>query len=262
MRFIDKLCKRWNEGKFVSIGLDPVKEKMPKGLSFFEFNKAIIDATSSLVAAYKPNTAFYESEGAAGIEELKKTTDYINKKYPDIFLLVDAKRADIGNTNEGYAKFVFDYLRADSLTVHPYLGQEALEPFIRNSNKGAFVLCKTSNPGASEFQNLETNGMTLYEKVAFQVARKWNSKDNVGLVVGATYPIDLQKIRSIAKNLPILIPGVGAQGGDIKEAVQAVRKNFIVSASRSIIFASRGADFAEAARAETIRINDEIKSSL
>lgn len=262
MNFIDKLSKKWHEGKFVSIGLDTVAEKMPKGMSFFEFNKAIIDATHDLVAVYKPNTAFYEAEGAKGIEELKKTADYITKKYPDIFLLIDAKRADIGNTNEGYAKFVYNYLSADALTVHPYLGQEAMEPFLNVQGKGVFVLCRTSNPGSSEFQDLETNGMTLYQKVAFQVARKWNSKDNAGLVVGATYPIELQKIRSIAKTLPILIPGVGAQGGDVGDAVGAVKKNFIISASRSVIYSSNGSDFAEAARIATAKLNDEIKACL
>lgn len=263
MNFIDKLNKKWEEGKFISIGLDPVLKKLPKGIeSFFDFNKRIIDATHDLVAVYKPNSAFYEAEGAKGIEELKKTTDYIHNKYPDVFILLDAKRADIGNTNEGYAKFAFEYLSADALTVHPYLGYEALEPFTRDEKHGIFVLCRTSNPGASEFQDLETNGMTFYEKIAFQVDRKWSNNSNTGLVVGATYPIELQKIRKITKNLPILIPGVGAQGGDVSDAVKAVKKNFIISASRSIIFASEDKDFDKAAREETLRLFDQIKSSL
>ncbi len=259
MNFTDKLKKKWDQKKFVSIGLDPVVEKLPKGVkSFFEFNKEIIDATYDQVAVYKPNSAFYEAEGAKGIEELKKTTDYINKKYPDNFILLDAKRADIGNTNKGYVKYAFEYLGADAITVHPYLGQDAIEPFTLNKNKGIFVLCRTSNPGASEFQDLEVRGVTLYEKVAFQSVRKWNTNDNVGLVVGATYPIELSKIRKIAKDIPILIPGIGAQGGDLEESVKAVEKNFIISASRSIIFASGGPDFAQAARAEVIRLSDEI----
>lgn len=263
MNFTSKLEKKWGEKKFVSIGLDPVSKNLPKGVkSFFEFNKKIIDATHDLVAVYKPNSAFYEAEGSWGIEELKKTTDYIHKKYPYVFILFDAKRADIGNTNEGYAKFAFDYLKADAITVHPYLGQEAMTPFLKRNDKGIFVLCRTSNPGASEFQDLEVNGSTLYEKVAFQVARKWSVNDNAGLVVGATYPIELSKVRSIAKNLPILIPGVGAQGGDLKEAVMAVKKNFIISASRSIIFASKGDDFDKVARAEVEKLNRQILESL
>lgn len=259
MSFLSKLNKKWNEKKFVSVGLDPVAEKLPEGItSFFEFNKKIIDATHDLVAAYKPNSAFYEAEGARGIEELKKTTDYINKKYPDIFILLDAKRADIGNTNEGYKKFAFEYLEADAITVHPYLGQEALEPFINNRDRGVFVLCRTSNSGAGEFQDLDIEGKRLYETVAFQVARKWNKNDNVGLVVGATYPLELKNIRNIAKNLPILIPGVGAQGGDLEKSVKAVKKNFIISASRSIIFASGNKNFEKAAREEVIKLSGDI----
>lgn len=259
MSFLSKLNKKWGQQKFVSVGLDPVVEKLPKGInSFFEFNKQIIDETHDLVAVYKPNSAFYEAEGAKGIEDLKKTTDYINKKYPDIFILLDAKRADIGNTNEGYVKFAFKYLKADAITVHPYLGQEALEPFIDNKKKGVFVLCRTSNPGAGEFQDLDIEGKRLYETVAFQVARKWNKNDNAGLVVGATYPLELKNIRNIAKNLPILIPGVGAQGGDLEASVKAVKKNFIISASRSVIFASNGTDFAKAAREEVEKLNSQI----
>ncbi len=266
MKFIDKLKNKWSEGKFVCIGLDPVVEKIPSAVpsrnKIFEFNKAIIDATHDLVAAYKPNSAFYEAEGASGVEQLHLTTSYIVKNYPDIVIIFDAKRADIGNTNEGYKKFAFEYLQTDSITVHPYLGQEALDPFINDADKGVFVLCRTSNPGAGEFQDLETSNTLLYEKVAFQVANHWNMKDNVGLVVGATYPRELKKVRDISSKIPILIPGVGAQGGDVIETVKAVKKNFIISSSRGIIFASNGPDFARVARAETENLRDQINAGL
>ncbi len=262
MKFLEKLKGKWKEGKYVCVGLDPVVEKIPGSISgddrIFKFNKAIIDLTYDLVAAYKPNSAFYEAEGAKGVEQLFKTTSYIAENYPDITIIFDAKRADIGNTNEGYKKFAFEYLKTDCITVHPYLGQEALEPFINDAEKGVFVLCRTSNPGAGEFQDLETSNILLYEKVAFQVANHWNMKDNVGLVVGATYPRELRKVRNISAEIPILIPGVGAQGGDIVETVKAVKKNFIISSSRGIIFASSGSDFADAARFETQKLHDQI----
>jgi len=266
MKFIEKLKNKWKEGKYVCIGLDPVIEKIPDSIKgedrIFEFNKAIIDSTHDLVAAFKPNSAFYEAEGAKGVEQLFKTTSYIAEKYPDIVVIFDAKRADIGNTNEGYKKFAFEYLKTDCITVHPYLGQEALEPFINDVEKGVFVLCRTSNPGAGEFQDLETSNTLLYEKVAFQVANHWNMKDNVGLVVGATYPRELKKVRNISAEIPILIPGVGAQGGDVVETVKAVKKNFIISSSRSIIFASNGPDFAIAARVEAEKLHNQICTAL
>ncbi len=266
MKFIEKLKTKWDEGKYLCIGLDPVMDKIPESVKgndrFFKFNKQIIDATHDLVCAYKPNTAFYEAEGADGVAQLQKTTLYIKEKYPDIFILLDAKRADIGNTNEGSVKFAFDYLQADALTVHPYLGQEALKPFLRKNEKGIFVLCRTSNPGAEEFQDLESSSTYLYEKVAFQVANQWNMKDNVGLVVGATYPRELEKVRRIAKNIPILIPGVGAQGGDLEKTVKAAERNFIINSSRGIIFASDDEDFAEAARFEAEKLHTDIQKIL
>lgn len=266
MKFIEKLNNKWKEGKYLCIGLDTVLDKIPGTIlgedMIFDFNKAIIDATHDLVAAYKPNSAFYEAEGAWGIEQLQKTTKYIVKNYPDIVILLDFKRADIGNTNEGYVKFAFEYLEVDAVTVQPYLGREAIQPFLRKANKGVFVLCRTSNPGADEFQDLESNSTYLYEKVAFQVSNQWNMKDNAGLVVGATYPRELEKVRQIAKNIPILIPGVGAQGGDLEKTVKAAKKNFLLNSSRGIIFASDEEDFAEAARFEAEKLHTEIQKIL
>lgn len=227
--FYEKLRMRWTKSKsLLCIGLDSGVAKQ------FAFNKKVIDATHDLVCAYKPNTAFYEAKGAEGILELKKTCDYLRKKYPDIVLILDAKRADIGNTNKGHVTFAFDYLGADAITLHPYLGREALEPFLARKEKGSIILCRTSNPGAGEFQD------SLYKTVAEHVVRDWNINNNCGLVVGATYPEELKIVRRISKNMPLLVPGIGAQGGDIKKTVQAGLDShgtgLIISVSRSVIF--------------------------
>lgn len=201
----------------------------------FAFDKKIIDATHDLVCAYKPNSAFYEANGAQGLVELKKTCDYLRKTYPDIVLILDAKRADIGNTNQGYVSFAYDYLGADAITLNPYLGREALQPFLDRKEKGSIILCRTSNPGAGEFQD------ELYKKVAEHVARSWNKNDNCALVVGATYPGELKIVRRIVGDMPILVPGIGAQGGDLTKTLAAGRDShgtgMIISVSRSIIFA-------------------------
>lgn len=268
MDFIKKIKKGWKAGKFVCIGLDPVSEKLPKHLGgdFFKFNKAIIDETADLVLAYKPNSAFYEAEGAQGIEWLKKTCDYISKKYPKIPIILDAKRADIGSTNEGYVKFIFDYLEVDAVTVHPYLGREALEPFLERKEKGILVLAKTSNPGAGEFQDLILSGRPLYLHIAREVANKWNTNRNLGFVVGATAPEELSEIRSKVGDMPILIPGIGQQRGDLQATLKAGldrnKEGIIISSSRAIIFASKGKDFAKAARREAEKLHQEILNIL
>lgn len=261
--FIAKLEKLWAEDKFVCIGLDPVSSRLPKGVtSFFKFNKAIIDATSDLVLTYKPNSAFYEAQGLKGIEALKKTIDYIKKKYPQIPVILDAKRGDIGSTNEGYVKFVFDYLGADAVTIHPYLGRDAIAPFLERKDKGIIVLVRTSNPGAGEFQDLKTNGEPLYLAVAKKVVKDWNTNGNCCLVVGATYPKELAQIRKAVGDIPILIPGIGAQGGDINQTVRAgmdsKNQGMIIHSSRSIIFASSGPDFAEMARQKAKELSGQI----
>ena len=266
MDFIKKLEKKWNEEKFVCIGLDPVSEKIPKSVSkknqFFEFNKAIIDETHDLVCCYKPNSAFYEALGADGVGQLKKTFEYINKKYPDVSTILDAKRADIGNTNEGYVKFIFKYLEADAVTIHPYLGKEAVGPFLERQDKGIIILCKTSNEGAGEFQDFHE----LYKKVALNVVENWNKNGNCCVVVGATYPEELKVVREIIREMPILIPGIGAQGGDleatIRNGINSKKQGIIISSSRGIIFASGGSDFAKAARAETEKFNTQISEVL
>jgi orotidine-5'-phosphate decarboxylase len=268
MEFVKKLNKKWDEGKFVCIGLDPVLEKIPKVTkgNFFEFNKAIIDKTHDVVLAYKPNSAFYEAKGAEGIEELKKTCDYLSKNYSDIPIILDAKRGDIGSTNEGYVAFAFDYLRVDAITIHPYLGKEAVKPFLDRKDKGIIILCKTSNPGSGEFQDLKIDGKTLYEIVAQKVITEWNENGNICFVVGGTYPEEFKTVRKIVGNVPILIPGIGAQGGDLEKTVRNGKddnnQGMIISSSRGIIFASSGNDFAEAARNEALKLSNEIKKYL
>lgn len=259
----------------VCVGLDSELEKIPQHVRklknpIFQFNKALVNATHDLVCAYKPNSAFYETYGSEGIEQLKMTFNYINKKYPEIVTILDAKRADIGSTNNGYVKFVFDYLNADAVTLHPYLGQEALLPFLNRKDKGCIILCRTSNPGAIEFQDLllkndrlEAN-IPLYKYVTKQVVNKWNYNKNCLLVVGATYPKELKEVRKIAGNMTFLVPGIGVQGGDVEKTVKAglnsKRAGMIINSSRGIIFASTGKDFAERAREETVKLRDIINS--
>lgn len=263
---LSEAAKRNNS--LLCVGLDPDYDKLPAGIkqsgqSLFEFNKAIIDATADLVCIFKPNSAFYEAAGAEGIAQLKKTCDYISEKYPDIPILLDFKRGDIGNTNDYYARFAFDYLGADAITIQPYMGREANGSFLKYKDKGIFVLCRTSNPGSGEFQDLEPVGNKLYEIVATQVSRQWNQDGNCHLVVGATYPGELATIRAIIGDaMVILAPGIGAQGGDVEASVKAGvnsrGEGLAINSSRGIIYASSGDDFAEAARAEAQKLRDRI----
>ncbi len=239
--FLNKLKLKWNEGKFVCIGLDCAVGKLPQDLNQFNFNKQIIDQTAKLVCAYKINSAFYEAEGLAGWQALEQTISYLRQTYPDIATILDAKRGDTDNTNQAYTKSIFDNLGFDAVTVNPYLGQEALEPFLKYQDKGIIILVKTSNPGAGEFQDLEVNGKPLYQIVAKHVVQNWNEKGNCGVVVGATYPEDLKKVREIVGDLPILIPGVGSQNGDLLKTLinglDSNKQGLIISSSRAIIFA-------------------------
>lgn len=270
MNFTTKLSKAWEQqDSLLCIGLDPDLSKIPDFIQkntdpLFEFNKAIIDATADLTSAYKPNSAFYEAFGPDGIRQLKQTIDYINENFPHIVTILDAKRADIGNTNNGYVKFAYDYLGVDSITLHPYLGREALQPFLDRADKGAIILCRTSNSGAGEFQDIAANEQPLYEHVAKAVADNWNSNDNCMLVVGATYTNEMQSIRQLVGDVPFLVPGIGAQGGDLAATMEAgvtVSGNgLLISASRSVIYASNGTDFADAARQEALKLRDDINT--
>jgi orotidine-5'-phosphate decarboxylase len=258
MKFTDKLLNASRKNKsWLCIGLDPDRELMP-GVDVPQFNKAIIESTSDLVCAYKPNLAFYEALGTEGFAILEKTVKHIPS---DIPVIGDAKRGDIGNTARAYARALFSVLGFDAATVNPYLGFDSIEPFINYQDKGVFILCRTSNRGAADFQDLHTNGLPLYEAVA-RKAKEWNIYDNIGLVVGATYPEELKKVRSICPEMPLLIPGIGAQGGDLASAVgygvDARGEKAIINVSRQILYASKEKDFARAARNMAEKIRQQI----
>lgn len=266
MKFIDIIEASWEKNNsLLCVGLDTNLEKIPSVLlkqdkPLFEFNKNIVDATADLVCAYKPQIAFYAASGSE--DELEMTIEYIHDRYPEIPVILDAKRGDIGSTAELYAKEVFDRYKADAVTVNPYLGSDTLTPFLEREEKGVIVLCRTSNPGAKDIQDLETNGRKLYQIIASMAVEKWNYNRNVLLVVGATYPKELNEIRSIAGEIPFLVPGIGAQGGDVEKAVMNGRNEkgtgMIINSSRGIIYASDGKDFAMAARNAAIQLRDEI----
>lgn len=253
----------------VCVGLDSDISKLPETVKVyrhpqFVFNKTIIEETHDLVCAYKINTAFYEARGTSGIKELKETCEFIHKSFPEIPIILDAKRADIGSTNEGYVTFAFDWLGVDAVTLHPYLGFEALKPFLDRKNIGCIILCKTSNPGSGEFQDLITDDEPLYQRVAKNIVNKWNANNNCMLVVGATYPEELALVRKSAGDMTFLIPGIGAQGGDIEKTIRAgknsVGAGMIINSSRGIIFASSGEDFAIRAKGETEKLKSTINS--
>ncbi|HEU0000958.1 MAG TPA: orotidine-5'-phosphate decarboxylase [Ktedonobacteraceae bacterium] len=272
MTFMTKVASCWQRDNFVCVGLDSDYEQLPEVIkagrsienALFHFNREIIDATHDLVCACKPNAAFYEAQGEEGVRALLNTVRYIRETYPHVPVILDAKRADIGSTNTGYVQSAFDYLGVDAITVHPYLGQEALAPFLARQEKGIIVLVRTSNSGAGEFQDLPVGSQQepLYMVVARHVAQEWNNNGNCAVVVGATYPGELQRVRAIVGDMPILIPGIGMQGGEIAATVKAGQdsrgQGMIISASRSIIFASKGSDFAEAARMATEQLRAEI----
>jgi orotidine-5'-phosphate decarboxylase len=274
-KFVENLKERWLEEKFVCVGLDSAIKKIPAHLRrtwlpteeiMSDFNKEIIEATHDYVCAYKPNIAFYEAQGTAGLRALKKTILYIKDNYKDIPVILDAKRADIGNTNQGYIEAAFNYLEADAITVNPYFGREALKPFLDCQDKGVIVLVKTSNPGASEFQDLLVGQKQepMWQVVARNVAESWNENGNCAVVVGATCPDELKKVRGIIGDMPILVPGIGKQGGDLEKVVSFGRgKNswgMIINSSRGIIFASKEYNFAEEAGKKAKHLNEQINN--
>ncbi len=269
----ERLAEHFGAGRHVCVGLDTDIRRLPAALQpdaapaqrVVAFNEAVIEATAEVACAFKPNSAFYEALGRAGIEALADTIASAKRLAPGVPVILDAKRADIGNTNAGYVRSAFEDLGADAITVHPYLGREALQPFLDAEDKLVFVLARTSNPGAGEFQDLLVDGLPLYRRVAKAVATSWNGAGNCGLVVGATYPEEMAQIRGdVPPGMPILIPGIGAQGGDLDAVVKAQREvgssSFLINASRSIIFASDGADFAAAAHVEARRLDEAIRA--
>jgi len=269
---MELLQARFDEGKSVCVGLDPDWNKivghLQRNLDFKAFDciqylREIVKATYDLVCAFKPNLAFFEQYGADGIRYLQELISDIHLIAPGVPVIADAKRGDIGNTNAGYIGML-DYLGADAITLHPYMGKESLKPFLDRADKGCIILCRTSNLGAGEFQNISA----LYEMVASKVAKEWNGNGNCALVAGATYPEELKRIREIAGDIPLLIPGIGAQGGDLEATVRAgansKKQGMIINASRSVLYASKKweCDFERAARLEVQDMDGAINKVL
>ena len=252
------------QNSMLCVGLDTDNAKLPAHLmdqtgGIIDFNKAIIDATHDLVCCYKPQIAYYSSQGAE--EALIETIQYAHRK--GIPVLLDAKRGDIGNTAEQYAIELFERYGADAITVNPYMGTDTLAPYLSYKDKGIFVLCRTSNPGGADLQNLVLDsGRHVYEHVAHLAHSEWNEHGNVGLVVGATQPEELATVRKITGDMPFLVPGVGAQGGDIEALMEAaMRQNVIISSSRGVIYASGGEDFAQSARSSALETRNSINAA-
>jgi orotidine-5'-phosphate decarboxylase len=266
VNFLDRLlvAARRNDS-LLCVGLDPDSARIPQPLSrdpdaVYTFCTTIIEATAKFVCAFKPNSAFFEALGVHGLEILQRVIQAVPDEIP---VILDAKRGDIGSTAAAYAHAAFDVLAAHAVTLNPYLGGDALAPFLKYHDRGCILLCKTSNAGSADLQDLRlADGRPLYKEVARRAQDEWNVNHNVGLVVGATHPEELREVRAICPDLPLLLPGVGAQGGDVASAVAAAidqrGERVIVSASRSILYASNGRDFASAARAEAQRLRDEI----
>lgn len=254
---------------FLCVGLDTDIKKIPQHLlneedPVFAFNKSIIDATAEYAVAYKPNTAFYEVYGAKGWASLEKTINYIKEKHPEIFVIADAKRGDIGNTSANYARAFFETLKADALTVAPYMGVDSVEPFLGFEDKWVVLLALTSNKGSEDFQYLNAEGKELYKNVLMK-SQEWADDNKMMYVVGATHPEELGEIRKMLPNHFFLVPGVGAQGGDL----QAVARHglngqigLLVNSSRGIIYASNGEDFAEKAAGEAKKLQQQMEELL
>lgn len=268
MKFQQRLDKVINKNNsLLCIGLDPDLKKIPSHLlkqqdPIFEFNKAIIDSTHDLVCAYKPNIAYYSALGLNGLKSLQETIKYIHNEYSGVPVILDAKRADIGNTSEKYALELFGIFGADAVTVNPYLGFDSIEPFLKYKDKGIIILCRTSNPGASDFQDLKIENESLYIKVARKIV-EWDRKyENCLMVVGATWPHELSAVRAITPNMFFLIPGIGTQGGDLSKTLQTgLRKDksgLIINLSRGIIYAGNDKEFAGASRAKALIIKEDI----
>jgi orotidine-5'-phosphate decarboxylase len=273
--FMELLKVRWDNSDFVCLGLDIDFDRLPaaahrngkdgklsRSESMYEFGCRIVDATCDIVAAYKPNSAFFEAHGWRGMEVLERLVAYVNERDPQIPVILDAKRGDIGITSEAYAKAAFDVVGADAVTVSPYLGRDALQPFLDRKDKGVFVLCRTPNPDAGEFQDIRIGEDQLYLRVAQRVSTHWNGGRNCGLVMGATVPSELRYTRVVAPSIPILVDGVGARGGNLDTAVHGARdrkgRGFLVCSSREVLYASPHDDYAQVARDAVSRLRRNI----
>jgi len=266
MNFINQLKQRWeNSNSLLCVGLDPDLSRFPDILKrspkpIFEFNKAIIDATHDLVCAYKPQIAYFAAVSAE--DQLQATIDYIHQNYPDIPVILDAKRGDIGSTAAMYALESFERYAADAVTLNPYMGYDSAQPFLSYADKGCVFLCRTSNAGAADYQDLLVDGKPLYMRVARRISEQWNGNHNCLLVVGATWPEQMADLRVVVGDMPFLVPGIGAQGGDVGAIMQAGltsnKQGLLINSSRGILYAGGGSDFAEQSRKQALLLRDEI----
>lgn len=266
MSFMQALRTRWQQANsLVCVGLDPEPAKFPAPLTgnpdaVFDFCRAIVDATAPYVCSFKPQIAHFASLGEE--DALRRLIAHIHAAHPGIPVILDSKRGDIGSTAQHYAAEAFDRYAADAVTVNPYLGRDSVQPFLDRADRGVVVLCRTSNPGAGDLQDLIIDGRPLYQHVAEKVAREWNDNGNCALVVGATWPRQLHEVRGIVGEVPFLVPGVGAQGGDVEAVVTNARTEdgtgLIISSSRAILYCSQGDDFAEAAAGAARVLRDAI----
>ncbi len=272
MKFLDQLrqAERQN-GSMLCVGLDPEPTKFPTAMrgdvsKIFDFCAAIVDATADLVSAFKPQIAYFAAHRAE--DQLERLVAHMRRSAPGVPIILDAKRGDIGSTAEQYAKEAFERYGADAVTLSPFMGFDTIAPYLKYHNKGAFLLCRTSNPGGDDFQNQRLAGVPgeprLYEHIAQLAQGAWNLNGQLGLVVGATYPAEIARVRALAPSLPLLIPGVGAQGGDAQATVQAGWREagpIIVNSSRAVLYAGAGADFAQAARQVALTTRDMLQAA-
>ena len=271
--FTQQLQSAWaSQGSMLCIGFDPDPKRLPPSLQgkpegIYEFCREIADATADLVCAFKPQFAYFASQRAEA--QLEKLIKHLKDQYPHIPVILDSKRGDIGSTADHYALEAFDRYGADAVTVNPYMGFDTIEPYLKHAGKGVIVLCRTSNPGGSDLQflNVAPNGEPLYLHVAKLAAQQWNNSGQISLVVGATFPEEIAKVRAIVGEMPLLIPGIGAQGGDIDATVSAGKiagkpgMGMIINSSRAILYASSGSDFAQAAREVAITTRDALRAA-
>ncbi len=271
--FTQQLQSAWaSQGSMLCVGFDPDPKRLPavfhgKPEGIYEFCREIADATADAVCSFKPQFAYFASQRAEA--QLEKLTRYLKDKYPHIPVILDSKRGDIGSTADHYALEAFERYGADAVTVNPYMGFDTIEPYLKHAGKGVIVLCRTSNPGGSDLQflNVSPDGEPLYLHVAKLAAQKWNASGQISLVVGATFPEEIAKVRAIVGEMPLLIPGIGAQGGDIDATVKAGNianqpgKGMMINSSRAILYASSGNDFAQAARKVAISTRDALRAA-
>lgn len=271
LSFVKALQSGWKDrNTMLCVGLDPDLTRLPPSLSgrggaILAFCREIVDATADLVCAFKPQIAYFAAARAE--DQLEQLIDHIHRNHPGIPVILDAKRGDIGSTAEQYALEAFERYGADAVTVNPYMGFDSIEPYLKYPDKGVIVLCRTSNPGGSDLQFLqvseaEKESEPLYQRVARLAATQWNKTGQMALVVGATFPQEIAKVREIVGDMPLLIPGIGAQGGDIEQTVQAGQaKAMMINSSRAILYASQGSDFAKSAREVAIQTRDALRAA-